>query len=430
MCLVDNSFDATPQPPSTRRWPILVALTGVATLGVVAWAGHGTPALQHIGDPQMKFAAASHDAWQQWDQNGDGVLSAEELTMMLDPLRINRDAAAAIHHYMRAAWTTADADGDEKISEDEVTKVLKKGVAGAESLMRQVFEVLSSMMEHYDKDDSWGLSEGEMTKAVKDMGFPGNPKEFVHMVYDAEAQVDPEEDREIAWFDLTAVEMIAPPVVDAGLQEFRAEAKTVILMLDRDGDGYISQEESIGALAVLLRDCLRFANSQIAQPVWRAIDVDGDGGISTDEFTGALHKLNVALSDGADQVQANIKPAFEQVDANQDGEIQPDEAESMVKRVMRMAGATEEDVAEVKVSSADFAEDDADGSGGISWDELPTEITDGTTIRQTADQVAATINNDVAPALKDVMSLLDANDDGRLTQEELGVGVLQGLSLA
>jgi len=399
-------------------------------LGVVAWAGHATPALQQIGDPQMKFAAAAHDAWQQWDQDGDGVLSAEEVAMMLDPLRINRDAAAAIHHYMRVAWKTADTDGDEKISEDEVASVLTKGVAGAESLLQQVFELLSSMMEHYDKDDSWGLSESEMAAGLKDMGFPGSPKDFVHAVYDAEAEMDPEGDREIAWFDLTAVEMIAPPVVDAGLQEFRAEAKSVILMLDRDRDGYINQEESIGALAVLLRDALRFANAQIAQPVWRAIDTDGDGGITTDELTEALRKLNLAIHDGARQVQASIKPAFERTDENEDGEIQPDEAEKMVKRFMRMAGAAEEDIVEVKVSSADFADADVDGSGGISWDELPTEITDGTTIKQTADQIAASINNDVAPALKETMSLLDADGDGRLTQEELGVGVLQGLSVA
>jgi len=284
--------------------------------------------------------------------------------------------------------------------------------------------------KHYDKDGSLTLSEEEVVSAVKDMGFRGSVRDLVHVVFNTKALMDPEGDREILWFDLTAVDALSPPVVDGDLQPLRAAAKNVILGFDLDGDGYLNQKESIGSIAVLLREDLALANAQILQPVWSAIDADGDGGITADELTEALHQANAALTSAADHVQTNLQLAFQGTDSNKDGEIQPEEVEVVAGRLMFAAGATAEEVAQLKVHPGEFASADVDGSGGISWDELPKEVTDGTMMRKAADQATSFVSKDVGPALQDILSLLDADGDGHVTQVEVGVGLFHGVSLA
>jgi len=120
-------------------------------------------------------------------------------------------------------------------------------------------------------------------------------------------------------------------------------------------------------------------------------------------------------------VQGNLKTAFQGMDVNKDGEVQPAEAEGAIGRLLKAAGATAAEVAEVKTHAAEFVAMDVDGSGGISWDELPKEATDGTKMKQTLEQAGKFVDETVGPSVLKVLSLLDANGDGHVSPAEVGM---------
>jgi len=388
----------------------------------------------------MKFSAATRDAWQQWDQDGDGLLSRKEVTAVLDPLHISHKAAGKIYDGMDVLWGALDGDQDGKIVVDEVYFFLSYLAPSTADLIVAVSKSLVDAVEYYDLDEDSALSEREAATALQDAGFPGDPRALVHVVFSGGIMVDVKEDHDSSE-DADSVSTEEPDSVSTEVARFLLavlendkqrllyQAEVIVHALDQNGDACLTQEESFGALAVLLRDAMRYAYARVVQPVWKAIDTDGDGGITADELRRALSKLNAAIQGAAEELHASVRPAFEHTDANGDGEIQSIEAELVMQRMMLAAGADVDGVADVTVNKVAFADRDVDGSGGISWDELPEDLTDGTTIRQTANDITSRINR-VAPELQDMLSLLDTDGDGSLTQKELGVGVLHDVNLA
>merc|ERR1719192_2239108 len=129
------------------------------------------------------------------------------------------------------------------------------------------------------------------------------------------------------------------------------EAQQLFRVLDKDGDGMISQEE--------MRNCGQKFSAKEIDAIFALGDINNDGEIVVSEFVAVMSpsaSTVVARMSKGFKTLDDVKSAFRKLDSNNDGQISKPE--------MAQAGLNEQEV------NAIFALGDSNNDGEIDLDEF------------------------------------------------------------
>merc|ERR1719413_195602 len=223
---------------------------------------------------------------------------------------------------------------------------------------------MKELFRSEDKDGSGGLNKAEVTGALQKLGWWHR---YWHHRYW----------RRGYWHHYLAQESGAKK--DGAEQEVSAEeaAEQALARMDVNGDGEVQPEE----MASLVEDSGAQSRARMEE-LFRSEDKDGSGGLNKAEVTGALQKLGwwhrywhhrywrrgywhhyLAQESGAQEegvaqemsAEEAAEQALARMDANGDGEVQPEEMASLVEDSGAQSRARVEEL---------FRSEDKDGSGG------------------------------------------------------------------
>lgn len=143
------------------------------------------------------------------------------------------------------------------------------------------------------------------------------------------------------------------------------ELRRVFQTFDHDGDGRITKEELQDSLENL---GIFISEGDLSAMIGR-IDVNGDGCVDIDEF-GALYGTIVGEM-GREEVEEDVKEAFDVFDVNGDGYISVEELRSVLSSLGLRQGWTKEDVKGM------IGKVDEDGDGRVSFEEFKVMMKSG-----------------------------------------------------
>ena len=355
------------------------------------------------------------ESFEEIDSNGDGFIDLKEAKVLAD-YATSQQAASVKPIIGEQILASMDTNRDGKISKDELvamaafqTKSQQAGTAerkAAEKIVRSM-----------DANRDGKISKDEISAVMKPY--------FEQIDTNGDGFIDAKEAWGMAYY------------ANSQQVQGRVTAEQIVGHVDRNGDGKISRDEAAANLkpyfeqydankdgVIDVKEAQVLADYATSQQVQRPataeqivgyLDRNGDGKISKDEAS------------------AELKPYFEQYDANKDGVIDVTEAQVMADYVnsQQVQGRV---TAEQIVSYMD-----KNGDGKISKDEASEELKphfeqidankDGVIDVKEAQVMADYQNNQqagstkLAPAgepvtAKQIISFMDKNRDGRITKNE------------
>lgn len=196
----------------------------------------------------------------------------------------------ALAEMRQRMFSNADANGDGKISKNEMTKVVANMPQGGPS----VDDIFSKL----DTDGDGSITQSEFAAREKAHGQPhGGPPpmmsgtgnmssaDFLKQLF---SDADTNGDGKITKDELTQVMANAP--------EGGSSVDDIISKLDTDGDGSISQSEFLAG-STADQQAQGLQNGLSVDDLFSKLDTDGDGSISKSEF-------KASMANGSSSVQA------------------------------------------------------------------------------------------------------------------------------
>merc|ERR1712128_106855 len=185
------------------------------------------------------------------------------------------------------------------------------------------------------------------------------------------------------------------------------DAQQLFRILDRDGDGNISEEE--------MRACGSKFNAQEIEAIFAIGDVDNDGAISLNEFVGVMCPSASTVVGRLSKTYGNleeIKLGFKKLDKDNDGMIS--------KKEMASAGLSGQEV------DAIFKLGDTNGDGEIDIDEfIGVMCPSATAVVFKISQVFKGKEGAAA-----AFSKIDIDGDGLISKREMSSAVIGGSKLS
>ena len=139
-------------------------------------------------------------------------------------------------------------------------------------------------------------------------------------------------------------------------EEFEA-IKEAYLQVDKDGNGYISEQELVDAALSQIDDC----TAEDMEAIKGMCDLDGDGVISFCEFLQMMAEFQYDKG----QSEIGLKAMFKAFDKNGDGVLSKEE----ITRAWKMFINPDAEDAEKDIEEC-MKKCDLDGDGKISYDEF------------------------------------------------------------
>merc|ERR1719324_1877292 len=327
------------------------------------------------------------------DLDGDGKLSPEELEKGAKDAETKAAAAAPKEKMKKAmkgkfkspkeAMKTMDADGDGKISKEEMEKGLQdQGISPRDA---------DKMVKDLDKDGDGKVSDEEMYAAT------GPPDEFSKSPGEPgyEAPKEPEE---------------AP----VSLEEFK----------NRLGQAYKNGKEAwdkiagVGAKEMTPEQFYKQAEALGVPPgeakkLFKQIDLDGDGAISEPEWQEVIGVSPDEVQDRFVDSFPSSSDALKAADADGDGKVSEAELQDVMEKKLGLEPAAAKKAAKEMMKKLD-----PNGTGKVSGDAFK----DATKAKadDCADRIAKTIGS-----AGDAMKKWDKDGDGKLTEAEFEAGAAE-----
>jgi len=185
------------------------------------------------------------------------------------------------------------------------------------------------------------------------------------------------------------------------------DAQQLFRILDKDGDGNISQEE--------MRACGNRFNAQEIEAIFAIGDVDNDGAISLNEFVAVMCPSASTVVGRLSKTYGNleqIKQGFKKLDKNNDGMIS--------KTEMASAGLSNQEV------DAIFKLGDTNGDGEIDIDEFIGVMCPSATAVVFKISQAFNGKDGAAAAFRQI----DINGDGLISKQEMSSAAVGGSKLS
>merc|ERR1719324_239959 len=327
------------------------------------------------------------------DLDGDGKLSPEELDKGASDAEMKAAAAAPKEKMKKAmkgkfkspkeAMKTMDADGDGKISKEEMEKGLQdQGISPRDA---------DKMVKDLDKDGDGKVSDEEMYAAT------GPPDEFSKSPGEPgyEAPKEPEE----------------TPV---SLEEF----KNRLGQAYKNGKDAWDKIVTPGAKVMTPEQFLKTAADLGVPPgeakkLLKQVDLNGDGSIDEAEWQEVIGVSPDEVQDRFVDEFSSSSEALKTADADGDGKVSEAELKDVMEKKLGLNPAAAEKAAKEMMGKLDPS-----GTGKISGDAFK----DATKAK--ADDVADRIEKQLGSAA-DAMKKWDKDGDGKLTEAEFEAGAAE-----
>merc|ERR1719500_2631142 len=242
------------------------------------------------------------------DKDGDGSISRQEM-------------ASSGHKFnnaqVEAIFALGDINDDGAIDLDEFISVMCPSALTIVSRLRGKFKNISDVKKAFlaiDIDKDGVLSKNEIAGCGK---FNSQETEAIFMLGDLNQDGD---------IDLEEFVSLMCPTASMAISRFTrnvknlADAQQMFKILDKNGDGLISQEE--------MRSCGSRFNATEIEAIFAIGDSNNDGEIDIDEFIGVMCPSATAVVFKVSQTfkgKDGAVKAFKQIDLDGDGAISKDE---------------------------------------------------------------------------------------------------------
>jgi len=325
------------------------------------------------------------------DKDGDGVIDKQE--MRSSGHRFNGAQVEAI-------FALGDSNDDGVLDLDEFISVMCPSALTVVCRLRTKYKNINEVKKMFlsmDTDRDGVLSKNEVSGSGK---YNSQEVEAIFILGDLnqDGELDLEE----------FVGLMCPTAAMAISRLTRnvkniAEAQQLFRVLDKNGDGLISQEE--------MRTCGTRFNAQEIEAIFAIGDVNNDGEIDLSEFVGVMCP---AASTVVGRISKNyttledVKQGFKKLDNDGDGNIS--------KRELASAGFNDQEI------NAIFALGDSNNDGEIDLDEFIAVMCPS----------ASAVVFKVAQMFKDkngaaaAFKKFDINGDGLISKDEMTSTVLSG----
>merc|ERR1712106_1027048 len=273
------------------------------------------------------------------DKDGDGSISKQEM-------------ASSGHKFnsaqIESIFALGDVNDDGALDLDEFISVMCPSALTVISRLRGKYKNISEVKKSFlaiDIDKDGLLSKEELAGSGK---FNGQEVEAVFILGDLNGDGD---------IDLEEFVGLLCPMAGMAIARLTrnvnniGDAQQLFRILDRDGDGNISEEE--------MRACGSKFNAQEIEAIFAIGDVDNDGAISLNEFITVMCPSASTVVGRMSKTYGNleeIKQGFKKLDKDGDGKIS--------KKEMASAGLSGQEV------DAIFKLGDTNGDGEIDIDEF------------------------------------------------------------
>ena len=323
-------------------------------------------------------------AFKMLDADGDGSITRQEMS-------------ASGHKFsqeqIESIFALGDVNDDGAIDLDEFIGVMcpsaETVIARISSQFNNINDVKKAFLK-IDVDKDGKISRSEMAKCGK---FNNQEVDAIFILGDVngDGEIDLEEFIGLMCPSATAaVAMMTKAVRNIN------EAQQLFRVLDKDGDGMISQEE--------MRNCGQKFSAKEIDAIFALGDINNDGEIDVSEFVAVMcpsASTVVARMSKGFKTLDDVKSAFRKLDSNNDGQISKSE--------MAAAGLNEQEV------NAIFSLGDSNNDGEIDLQEFITVMC------PSASAVVFKISKqfkgkeDAANSFKKI----DINGDGMISKDEM-----------
>jgi len=376
------------------------------------------------GDEIKQAAKASSadpaDRQKALDADGDGKLSGDELAK-----------AAAEGKLPPAEMKKLDKDGDGKLSPDELEQGAKeantKAAAAApkekmKSAMKKKFKSPEEAMKTMDADGDGKISPEEMEQGLKDQGV--SPDEAKKMAKD----LDKDGDGKVSPDEMYAA--TGPPGEftkspgEPGYVEPKTAPETPVSLPElknRMGQAYKNTGDAWDKIAgpgaaYVTPEKWKEGVKNLGVPpgeadkLFKQIDADGDGKVSKEEFENAIGVEPDEVQDKFVEAFPNPEDAMKAADKDGDGKVSEAELQEVMQKKL---GLTPENA---KKAAQDMMKKlDPQGTGKIDGAALKDAV------KPKADDMANKIEKELGSA-GDAMKKWDKDGDGKMTKEEFMAG--------
>jgi len=339
--------------------------------------------------------------FKQWDEDGDGKISFEELKEA-----VKKDSSKFLSDEdVNAIFAVGDLDLDGHIDKEEFGKLMIPSVADIVAKFRYAHRSVKDVQgafKKYDRNGDGSIDKGELHKALTNYKFNFTDEE-VNIIFEAG---DEDKDGEISYEEFM---YLMCPDTNTIIRKFRETYKTInevkaaYKKFDKNRDGVMSRSE-------LDRIMYSTGNSYSdieLDAVMNLGDADGDGQISLDEFLALMSPCAaevIAKIRSAFTSIAEVKQLFKEIDTDSDGYLSKEE--------MKASPSSKFDDEQI---NAIYELGDANGDEVLDIGEFVAILFPAA--GEALAKLSKTFPN--IEQVKDLFKMLDIDGDGCVTKDEV-----------
>jgi len=381
--------------------------------------GDGKLSADELKQGAEATSATAEDQKKAIDKDGDGKVSAEEMA-----------AAAASGKLPPKEMAKMDTDGDGKLSPAE----LKKGAEDAETAaaaaapkekmkkaMKGKFKSPKEAMSSMDADGDGKISKDEMAKGLADQGV--SPRDAEKMMKDLDKDGDGKVSDEEMYAATGPPDQFSKSPGEPGYEAPAEPEETPVSLEEfknRLGQAYKGPQEAwdqiTGRRPTMTPEQFMKQAADLGIPPGEAkklfgqVDLNGDGKIDIPEWQEVIGVSPDEVQDGFVDAFPSSDEALKAADADGDGQVSEAELEEVMQKKLGLSPEAAKKAAKDMMKKMD-----PDGTGKVSGDAFK----DATKAK--ADDVADRIAKQMGSA-GEAMKKWDKDGDGKLTEAEFQAG--------
>ena len=336
------------------------------------------------------------DAFKQFDQDGNGSIDKNELTMAL-----KSSGGIFTQQDIDTIFAAADSDNNGEIDYEEFIGLMCPSASDIVEKFRSKYTTMNDVkaaFKRFDRNGDGALSKEELSAAMKSSGDSYSDVE-VNAIFSL-GDVDGDGEITLEEF-ITLMSPSSSAIIQRLRKSFKNlnDVKAAFKKIDLDNDGLLSKKE-------MMQSSGSKYDSEEVDSIFALGDVNGDGEIDMGEFISLMFPSAVEVAmqvSSTFKTMDDVKQAFKLMDKDGDGSISKQEMSSSGHRF---------NAAQIE---AVFALGDVNDDGALDLDEFisvmcPSALTVVSRLRGKFQNISE---------VKKAFLAIDVNRDGLLSKQEL-----------